>query len=378
MSESQSDSKVMLRVNASDTLTEVFLVDNRFQLITAGVGSVEAAVAPGLYKARFRVGQVQSDSLVEVPAGTETKIFVGSAVQFATPVPLPQTMTWQQKHEEAARDLSKSLPLKKGSGSQLFLFLRGLTEEASRPWLGVSVHNLHGTLLAEAAQGTCDTENGYCGLHLELDPGIYRLRVEEEVGEIYEMFVITLAGWQTQLFALAEDAWLPGVQAIRAALPSAAVLTTEIGKGFDPDSTTARQTELLRIGLMSGRKILTKTGLQNLLAESPLDPISTLFAAHLLLRQENTNVQALAAALLDSMCSILSGYPDLSALLLHSQSENRTKSVFPTPPMLQASWQLIMLAVEKDQAEIPVDSLNGQIQQGAALNSALWLLHRLS
>jgi hypothetical protein len=365
MSGSQSESKVTVRVNAADSLTEVFLVDSRFEKIAAGVGSVEAAVAPGLYKARFRVGQVQSDNLIEVPAGAPVKVFDGLAVQFSSPVPLSQTMMWQQEHGVAAQELSRSVPLKKGSGSQFFLFLRGMTEAACQPWLGVSLHDLDGTLLAEAEEGVCDAKSRCCGLHLELDPGTYRLRVEEEPDEIYEMFVLMLAGWQTQIFAVAEDGWLPGVQLVRAALPEAAVLMSEIGKGFNPASPAARQTEQLRLGLLHGRKVLCQTGLQNLLAAQPLNPMNVLYAAGLV--QETDD----AAELARHLDSILADLPDMQLLL------PGTAKQFALPPLLRKSWQLLMDAVSKEKTGIPPGSLNEQIQQGAALNTALWLMHRL-
>ncbi len=373
MSGSQSDNMVTLRVNAADSLTEIFLVNSSFEKIAAGVGSVEHSVAPGLYKARFRVGQVQSDSLIEVPANPPGKVFNGPAVQFASPVPLRQTMTWQEEHGEAAQKLSQSVLLKKGDGSQLFLFLRGMTEAACQPWLGVSLHDLDGGLIAKAEQGICNTESRCCALHLELNPGLYRLRVEEEPGERYEMFVVTLAGWQTQLFAVAENGWLPDVQLVRANLPEAAVLMSETGKGFDPASAAARQTEQLRLGLLHGRKVLTQNGLHNLLAAQPLNPMNALYAAGLL--QEPDCADA-AAELARNMDGTLTALPDMQLLLPDAGSAKESPS-FDLPPLFRKSWQLLTEAVGKEKAVIPPGSLNEQMQQGAALNTALWLMHRL-
>ncbi|CAK8722350.1 MAG: hypothetical protein CDV28_11615 [Candidatus Electronema aureum] len=376
MSKSPSE-QIALTVRAADNMTEVFLADSRFELIANGIGRTEATVAPGLYKARFRVGQVQTDSLIEVETGGASKIFDGTAVQFASPVPMPQTLTYRQAQAEAAQQLSRVINLKQGTGSQLFLFLRGLTAEASRPWVGVSLHDLSGKQFAEAGQGTCDTANCFCGLNIELDPGTYRLRVEEEPGEIYEMFIVTLAGWQTQVFALAETSWQPGVQAVRAALPDAAVLMAEIDKGFDPANPAVRQTELLRLGLMHGRKILTEIGLKNLLAGT-LNPMNAVFIAHLLARREDEVLQALAVDLVGHIDSSLAAHPDLRAALLVPQfvTSNETPPIFTAPPMLNSSWQLITQAVDKEKAVIPSGSLNEQIKAGV-LNTALWLLHRL-
>ncbi len=370
---SSSSKQVALSVRAADSLTEVFLADSRFQLIASGIGKAEAAVAPGLYKARFRVGQVQADSLIEVEAGARSKVFDGPAVQFASPAPLAQTLTQRQEQAEAAQELSRTVHLQLGSGSQLFLFFRGLSEEAGRPWLGVSLHDISGKLLAEAAQGSCDAAGAFCGLNIELDPGLYRLRVEDEPGEIYEIFVVTLAGWQTQLFAVAEKSWQPGVDAVRAALPEAAVLMAELGKGFDPASPAARQTELLRLGLLHGRKILTEPGLKSLLAAQPLNPMNAVYAAHLIQKPDESGLTELLASQLDKSLAEL---PDMQAVLPAAGSRNEPLAV-ALPPLLSRSWQLLMEAVSKEKALIPVGSLNEQLKDGGTLNSSLWLLHQL-
>lgn len=372
MSRSPSEGQIALTVRAADRLSEIFLADSRFELVASGVGSVEAKVGPGLYKARFRCGQTQTDSLIEVEAGAENKLVVGPKVQFATPLPLPDTITWRQEHEEAARKLSRSAGLKKGGSSGIFLCCRGLSEEASRPWTGMSLHDLSGKLLAEAAQGECDVQSGFFALNLEVDPGTYRLQVEEEPGEIYEMFVVTLAGWQTQVFALAENAWLPGVDACRAALPTTSVLMAELGKGFDPADAAVRQTELLRLGLLHGRKILTEAGVKELLAGPTLNPMTAIFAVHLLLRQEES--AALAAEMAVHIASPLAAHPDIRAAVLPI-IKAAEPPVFPNPPMLSCSWQLIMQAVGKEQAEIPPGTLNDQLRT-SALGTALWLMQR--
>lgn len=196
--------------------------------------------------------------------------------------------------------------------------------------------------------------------------------MEEKPGEIYEIFVVTLAGWQTQLFAVAEKSWQPGVDAVRAALPEAAVLLAEIGKGFDPASPVARQTELLRLALMHSRKILTEAGLKNLLAAQPLNPMNAIYAAHLLPKPDESGMTTLLASHIDKSLAEL---PDIQAVLSATESRNEPP-VFALPPLLSKSWQLIMEAAGKEKAVITPGSLAEQIQAGT-LNSALWLLHQL-
>jgi len=377
MSKLQSEKRVNLTVKAADCMTEIFLVDSGFQRVDSGIGLLETQVVPGIYKARFRAGQTQIDKIIAVEAGSENKTFTGPAVEFITPVPLPQTSGNRRIHQDTAQKFSHTISLKKGNGSQFYLFIRGLSEEASRPWLGVSLHNINGNLLARAEQGKCDAENGFCALNIEVDPGTYRLRVEEEPGEIYEMFVVTAAGWQTQVFALAEDAWLPGIAACRAALPTASVFMVREGTGFDPSSPVVRQIELIRLGLLNGRKILTKNAAENLLQERDLNPMLVLFATHLLMRQTSVDYP-LVSRILESLQRPLFFHSDIQAVhLCQEVGKFENPPDFSSPPMLTSSWQLILQADRQGKAVIPQGSLSEQIAEGV-LNTSLWLIHRLA
>ncbi len=371
MNGSQSKDRIRLTVKAADMMTEIFLVDSQFQRLASNVGQLETQVKPGIYKARFRSGQSQKDQLIEVKAGVGSMVFDGTAVEFSSPVPLAQTMN--TSHQDVAVQFSRTVSLQQGSGSQLYLFIRNPAESTTSPWLGVSLHDIEGNLLAAPNQGECDSGNGFFALNLEVNPGTYRLRVEEEPGEVYEMFVVTVAGWQTQVFAVAEEAWLPGVDACRAALPTASVLMAKKGKGFDPADSTARQTELLRLGLMNGREVLTEAAVRAMLEEQSLNPMLAIFAAHFLMRQYPA-AAVLTTELLKKLNQNVIAHPDLQALML--QQEPGVRPAFPDPPMLHSSWQCIDQAVERRKAIVPPGSLTDQISNGLTKTS-LWLMHRL-
>ena len=384
MQELPSERQIRLTVRAHDSLSEIFLVNSRFQLIAADVGKLEALVAPGIYKARFRIGQKQVDQLIEVYPGAGPLEINGTPVDFSSPVPLAGIDTDWEVHRNAAEEFSRSAAEQKGECSWLFVFIRESVESAlvsatvpgSVPWEGVTLHNLDGTLLAEPSQGICDQENGFFALHLEVDPGTYRLRVEEEPGESYEMFIRTAAGWQTQVFALSEEAWLSDVDAYRPALPSASVLMAEAGQGFDAGNEIARQVELLRLGLLHGRKVVTEAAVASLLKEERLNPMQVILAAHSLSGQGGTGVVDVTslAALLKKLSADFFEHPDLQALMRHQAAEMRP--VFPAPPMLRSSWDRIAQAVEQRKVIIPPGSLTAQIA-GGLLTTSLWLIHRL-
>jgi hypothetical protein len=376
MQESLFERSVRLKVRAHDHLTEIFLVNSRFQRIAAGIGSLEAVVSPGIYKARFRIGQKQVDQLIEVVPGAETLEVNGDPLAFSSPVPLVGVSREQEVQRRAAEEFSRSTREKKGTGSWLFLFIREIDASEADPWTGVTLHDLDGALVAEPNQGTCDQENRYFALHLELDPGTYRLRVEEEPGEFYEMFVRTEAGWQTQVFALSEEAWLPDINAHRAALSSASVLMVEAGKGFCADNAHARQIELLRLGLLHTRPVLSKDIVDTLLKEEVLNPMEVLYTAHALLRQGGADT-ALLAALMGKLPPAFVEHADFQAIMTSMMSrKTEMRPVFSVPPLFRASWEYIARAVEHKKAIVPPGSLTALAADGL-MNTSLWLVHRL-
>lgn len=382
MQKLQSEQRVRLVVRAYDRCSEVFLVNSDFQRIAAGIGELEAVVSPGIYKARFRIGQKQVDQLVEVARESPERATLeicGDPVDFSSPVPLAGIgagQDIQEVHRKAAEKFSQlAVSEQKGAGSWLFLFIRETTDSAAVPWAGITLHDLDGALVAEPNQGICDQENGYFALHLEVDPGTYRLRVEEEPGEFYEMFVQTEAGWQTQVFAVSEQAWLPDIQAHRAALSSAAVLMAEAGQGFTAKDEVARQVELLRLGLLHRRKVVTETFVADLLQQESLhslNPLQVILLAHSLAEQGKLDT-ALLTTLLKKLPANFAEHADIQALMLNQPATVRP--AFFAPPMLHSSWDRIVQAVKQRKAIIPPGSLAAQLDD-SVIKTALWLVHR--
>ncbi|MCI5228021.1 MAG: hypothetical protein D3918_15560 [Candidatus Electrothrix sp. AX2] len=382
MQKLQSEQRVRLVVRAYDRCSEVFLVNSDFQRIAAGIGELEAVVSPGIYKARFRIGQKQVDQLVEVARESPERATLeicGDPVDFSSPVPLAGIgagQDIQEVHRKAAEKFSQlAVSEQKGAGSWLFLFIREITDSAAVPWAGITLHDLDGALIAEPNQGICDQENGYFALHLEVDPGTYRLRVEEEPGEFYEMFVQTKQGWQTQVFAVSEQAWLPDIQAHRAALSSAAVLMAEAGQGFTAKDEVARQVELLRLGLLHRRKVVTETFVADLLQQESLhslNPLQVILLAHSLAEQGKLDT-ALLTTLLKKLPANFAEHADIQALMLNQPATVRP--AFFAPPMLHSSWDRIVQAVKQRKAIIPPGSLAAQLDD-SVIKTALWLVHR--
>lgn len=378
---------VVLSVQAADPVTEIFVVDSQFQRIAKGVGQLETVVPPGLYKVRFRAGVAQVDHLVEVEGEKAVQVVQKQPMAFETAMPLNLASREPSPYALAAQTRSLRSPITCGQGSGLFLWLRNPQPGGlDVPCSGVSLHTLDGEALGQLArdrQG--DNAAEYSSLSLAVAPGVYRLRVEAASGETTaggwaeEMFVVAIADWQSQIFAQVEAA-SPWIGPPRISLPTAAMFMAPLGQGFDPASEVARQVELVRQGLMSGRPVITLAEVRSQLAQQRLNPLLGILAAHLLLAQPTADYAGLAEAITQMEYSFgpdFSAHPDVRSLWLQPEL-GRPLPADPwlTPPMLRRSWHLLVQASRRRPDLVPPGSLCDRIADGL-LYSAPWLIHRL-
>lgn len=372
-----SDQLITLEARAADISTEVFITDGRFHRIAGGVGRVETEVAPGIYKVRFRAGDTHHDELVEVTAEDTFKVVEAPPVSFESAVPIEHTGTSREYHAAGAWEASMRAPQLHGSGSHLLVFSRELKEkERTRPWTGVSIHNLDDSRLADLGDGERDADARFGAIHIEVDPGIYRLRVETgEVGT-YEMFVTTTADWQTQVFLLADDFWGGERIVRRPSLNKASVLMARPGEGFQPDSEGPRLAELARQGLGSGRDVVRASDLSNMLWAKYSNPMMGIYGAHLMLHKSPIN-HDLLETVIHNLTNLLGPHPDVLSLQLRPGITTPPRDLlFPSPPMLRHSWDLISQATRRRAGLVPAGSYTDQVAD-ELIGSRPWLLHRV-
>jgi hypothetical protein len=378
MKKSLSKNKIEITVQAADRGTEIFMVDSGLHRIASGVGILKQAVSPGIYKLRFRSGESQTDELIEVKPDMESLKIDGPVVQFSSAAPIDATLDDFEYHKKAAREISLSLAKKSpGSGGGLFLFVRDLLPDVgSEPWEGLSVHKTDGKLLAKLSDGECDTKQRFGGMSLEVDPGLYRIRVETGQLGTYEMFTAVLSGWQTQYFALVEDFSTPDAKVRRASLRSSAMHLAPMGEGFNPHSEYARLAELFRIALQSGRNVLSGKDMIRFLKEKCNNPMLLIFGAHLLIRLRPIDHDLVDKVIRDFK-QRFGIHPDVNALYLRSGAGTPASDLaFPEPPMLRSSWDLIVRGSRRRMRLVPPESVSDIVAEGL-LTTTPWLLHRL-
>jgi len=376
MSTSRSESRVRLDIRAPEQTTEIFLIDGRFRRLASGLGELRLEVPPGLYKVRFRSGTEQRDELIEAVAGSSPVYVTTAPLGFASAAPIVETSTTREYHRAAAATESTRVHLSVGQGSQLFLFARDVLDQPGEPpWTGISLRDIEGTAIAELEQGACDPGQAYGALNVALDPGTYRLRVDTEPLGRYEIFLVTCPGWQTQAFLSAADFQAGEVSLRRAALKTAAVFMARTGFGFHPGAEEARLAELARQGLASGRNVVRGADLNTLLRGKFENPILGIYGAHLLLLAHRPN-HALIDTVYANLNDLLGGHPDVDVLPLRGGATGSTPLEFPAPPMLRASWEMIVKASLRRTSIVPAGSATERLADGL-MSTTPWLLHRV-
>jgi len=373
---SSSEPRVTLQINAADPATEIFVVDGQFHKIADGVSRLETKVEPGLYKVRFRAGSAQVDQLVEVTPTPPVQYVYGDPVEFQSVIPMGETSTERSDHTEAARVMSTEEPRRIGSGSGLFLFARDLADSPEpEPWYWMSVHHLDGSRVADLSDGEFGPDGDCAGMHFEVDPGTYRLRVNTGRVGTYEMFVRTAEEWQTQVFTCLEDFPHRNGSVRRAALRDAAVLMARPEIGYAPYSEQVRMAELARQGLVTGRPVVKFRELNEMLWMKWRDPMVALYGAHILVRRGNVD-HDLLETVIRNLERLVGRHPDVDALRLRPGAPNAPQQLeFPSPPMLRQSWDLISTASLRRNRLVPPGSATDLIADNLA-EGGPWLLHR--
>ena len=390
MSSSDTSREVPLRVRAEDAESEIFLIDGSYQLTARGLGSLEGRYKPGLYKVKLQTGSRIRERYVQLAPGNEelvgkqegatlthedgTAVLSFPRLHFATAVPLAETSWSRDEHTDAAVIHSQQVHVRRGRGSQLFVFIRTWTPAhlaGERPEAPTSfrlaLHTVDGRrlvdLVTEGARDD-DLEDPWAACTVEVDPGVYLLRVGTEEGFELDEVVVASPGWQTQLFLCAlqraertEGAWTDSMHT--------SVHLRRPEHGFDPTSPGLRLTELTRIGLRNRRAVITPELLMELKDTESRNPMLGLYGAHLLMMSEEPDLE-LVRKVVGHLRHLLGRHPDVEALALALGEAPATPDLFGVPPTLLRSWALVVRETAEHPDLVPRGSL------AAAIGERLW------
>jgi hypothetical protein len=389
--------EVTLAIRTGDRSTEIFVVDGAYRLAARGLGSLRASLPAGLYKVKLQCGAHVQEAFLELVPGQEALVgecpnarlerrddgveLIASPLRFSSAVPLDHTRLTHEYQLAAAAEHSRKVHARLGQGSQIFLFARSWSSEESkargtaRTPPRLSLHDASDKLLLELERdGARDpgAADPWLACNVEVEPGVYRLRLTTPGHGALESAVVALPGWQLQVFfcQLFGQGQGPGE---RPSLASAASILRPMGRGFDPRDPDLRLTELARTSLRSRRLVLEPELLERVLHNDD-DPMLSIYGGHLLLLREPPDL-GLLRQVVTHLRGLLPPQPDVEALALAAGMEPVDPDVFGVPPMLSRSWPYIVKATAKRPDLVPRRSLAARVAE-RLYGEGTWLIWR--
>lgn len=366
----------LIRIQGPSSLAELFLINARYEVVARGVGSLEATVPTGLYFAKTKVGESETQETILVDGSKTEWSFAAPEPLLASPVPLPRTLFWNEAHAKFASDLSGQPA---GPCSLVFIVREA---DASRPWrqpgIGASVCDMEGRFIARLHRhGQTDPSERIGGVNLGLMPGPYRLRVNSKHFGTYERVVWLKEGLQTQVFAIRNSLGFRGQRRRMTDLLNASVLYAPLHEGFvpDPDPESAPQvSEAVAAALFAGRPTVPDMWLRESQYFARGNPLLGLMGAYLALIQAEPD-RGLVEHVAHDLTSMVPDWPDLLSLREWLGLDIGTS--YRNPPMLKRSWEMILNRATTNESTVPGGSLLSQIAP-RILSSGPWLTWQYS
>jgi len=374
-----------LSAHAPDESIRIEILDGNLRPVALpqNLGDVSVQVPAGVYAVRFYRGPQFTEKLATLlPGSAGVHVDLGSADEpmFATAAPVRQTTTTRETQREPARRLSLSppiTPLGHTGGSHLLLFLRD-PFEGGEPTAGVTLHDVDGEQLADLDQeGQRSAQERWAAMHLNLDPGPYRLRRRSVRTGFVEQMVFTVRDWQTQAFLMMGDA--PGQQR---AVVRTSILMGRPNLGFNPERDDLRWTESALRALESKGNIPGSVRTEMLWAKFE-NPMLGIYAGLLHLRRTQID-PGLLTEVFDNLRRLVGLLPDVLAIgwglvtrAEHARTPERmailsTSGACAVPPMLAESWQHLLRATIEARQIVPPGSLADRVG-GRLVSGTPWV-----
>ncbi|NCA71283.1 MAG: hypothetical protein EOM91_14520 [Sphingobacteriia bacterium] len=392
-----------LTVVADLPAIRIEVLDGNLHFPLKGYGQVDGPLSPGTYRIRWRAGLESAEQTIILHAGEDRIVFEPPELGFRSAAPMGGDSNSRDDQQQEALTISREAPLRLGRAAGLVLYVRDLKPSGKiHPGADLVLHGANGSplvSLADVASWRGQGERGQAssaGRRMELDPGIYRLRVALTDNSAREMSVAACPGWQTQVFLIRQGGRL--VRSDGRYLPDldhAAVLMVPAGDHYRPRQRVQRGprdpelagddlrlAELARKALAHGwGRSIGATNIKDMLWGKWRDPMLGIFGLHLLLMQSDCDLDT-AAEIHDHLRdSILHGFPHPDALALAHEIARRRGEPAPEtppidlPPMLRRSWAMLVAATARRPDLIPTGSLAATVGDRLAGGDA-WLTWR--
>ena len=390
---SPSDTMAMRRlvVDTETPGTEIIVIDSAGKVVDHAVQRFCKELPPALYKIRFIVGDRVVESLVELAPGEGDYHAAIPELPIISAAPLASPNSEWYATARRAKQQSEKVESVIGSGSVLFIFVTADLEPRvpECPASGLTLHKFSGELLFDF--GHAEASAGCAACSLEINPGRYLLRARVRYGNPVEQTVVTVSGWQTQIFLRltyvgveapdvqsgpdTQDDQLNGSWELD--LSGMGVLLVRTDLPSRPSATDLRWTAAARQALAAGRgQAAPDRGMMRALLGGKFEnPMFGIYAGHLLALQEAPNLELLREVY-ENLLTLIGPHPDVSTLLIPLHDPRARDLQYPEPPTLRASWSLIAGASTQQRDLRPSKSYSERIA-GRLWGSGAWLSWRM-
>lgn len=347
---SSSDRPVFIQ--AADGCSELYLVNDRFEVVASGVGRLFAQVSPGLYKVRQRIGDNERSQVVEVERSDGPMHVALAALSFASPIPLEGTNTSREFQQEALGQ-TRTTAAGKGTGRISVLVrdsrweMGGNNNDRGEFLMGevsrLTLESLDGAFVKPLKQlGQVDIARGFFRASINVVPGHYVLTQSASEGLQHCLPLEVSAVWVPQVFLrISQQAGSTQPQALD--LDHSSIVYASPGERLYPGNRDLLLLEVVRKAFARRRTDIGAEFLQEILDGKYRNPMLGLIGSHLLLDSAEQD-KARIKAVVDNTAALLGeNFPDIIALRLRLADRTDTPPApsLPTvtsPPLLAASW----------------------------------------
>ena len=330
------------RAKSEDPAVELFLIDARMSLVARGRRELSTEQPLGVYTLKLRAGPATREEVILLDRDLVHPV---KPLEFASAVPLQATSQTHEYQQAAAVTQSGETNVTLDGGSSIFVFAREWTPQGRplvaghHPAEGLMLCSQDGNQLVDfQKQSRTDlTLDPWAACGVSVKPGMYRLAVRVATGEYFEMALPAMPGFHTKVFLVQRDEHGSG-RGRRPNLASASVLLTR-SKKFDKDSQETRLAEMAKLALVDRRRVYS-TELDRFLKAKSDNPMLGILGGHLLLLEGTVDIKLLTTVVRNLRLILPVPHPDVEALALAAGLDTTYR--FTMPPMLRASWRIVL------------------------------------
>lgn len=342
---------------SDDSAVELFLIDARMQLVARGRRELITEQPIGVYTLKLRAGPTSREEVILLDRNMTYPV---EPLRFASAVPLNATSETHEYQQAAAKDLSRKVNVELGKGASIFVFARDWTPDNGKvrsghhPAEGLTLCSEQGVKLVDFQTQSVTDMSGdpWAACRVSVNPGLYRLAVRVATGEYFEMTLTALPGYFLKVFLVQRDESASG-RGRHPDLARASVLMSR-HEEFDKDSEESRIAEMAKLALVDRRRVYG-TEMNRFLTKKAENPMLGILGGHLLLLEKEIDT-ALLRTVVQNLRKILpTPHPDVEALALAAGMV--TAHRFTMPPMLRASWQIVLNHSVHQPELVPIGSL---------------------